>query len=111
MKKIILFCGHKTTNKKSMVEISTVRSNDQLELIELIGNIQTEMLNYMVLIDKDNYKCLIYKASGSITEIKKNLLPQIDVVFLELTGEDLFISKFIDLRYKQNVIQKHPILN
>ncbi len=83
-------------------------TNDFEDMKDRLQEIQKkENPSTMIVIDKEEDVCYVYKAAGTINEIKKNILPQLLEYYEIVCEQFMFFGTIADVRH----LMVDPILN
>jgi hypothetical protein len=87
-------------------------SNNLLQVERNLDEIcKNNFIDFVCMVDTKKNVCYIYKGKGSISEIKKTILPKLKTPFKFVTKNEMVFEKVEDLRILTKLFTSKAILN
>lgn len=104
--------GQKDRNKEGLNKIAVAVGKNLLEIEKIIHEIcKNNFVDFVCMVDTKKDVCYIYKAKGSLNEIKKEALPKLETPFKFITKNEMVFQKIEDLRCLMQFFPSRPSLN
>lgn len=104
--------GISKQNKNICGKIAIAVSNNLWQVEKKLDEIcKNEFVDFVCMVDTNKDVCYIYKAKGSLNEIKSEILTKLETPFKFVTKNEMVFKKIEDLRILMNFFEKRTSLN
>jgi hypothetical protein len=98
--------------KEVCCKIAISVSNNLLQVEKSLNEMcKNNFIDFVCMVDTKKDVCYIYKAKGSLNEIKKEILPKLEIPFKFVTKNEMVFKKIEDLRILMKLSGKGTYLN
>jgi len=104
--------GISEQDKKLCGKMAIAVSNNLLQVEKNLDEVcKNEFVDFVFMVDTKKDVCYIYKAEGSLNEIKKQILPRLEAPFKFVTKDEMVFEKVEDVRMLMMFFKKRTSVN